>query len=65
MYKKKIVECKKIGHAMIYWVKALVVIRIGVQTPFGAWAGLGTQPRYEACGDLQLKIVKMQWLTLG
>ena len=32
MYKKKIVECKKIAHAMIYWVKALVVIRIGVQT---------------------------------
>ena len=64
MYKKKIVECKKIAHAMIYWFKALVVIRIGVQTPFGTWAGLGTQPRYEACGDLQLKIVKMQWLTL-
>ena len=53
---------------MIYWVKALVVIRIGrfmVQNPFGAWPGLGTQPRYEACGDLQLKIVKMQWLALG
>ena len=53
---------------MIYWVKALVVIRIGrfmVQTPFGAWAGLGTQLHYGARGDLQLKIVKMQWLTLG
>ena len=64
MYKKKIFKCKKIAHAMIYWV----VIRIGrfpAQTPLSTWPGLGTQPRYEARGYLQLKIVKMQWLTLG
>ena len=37
------------------------MIRIGrfpVQTPLGAWPGLETQPRYEARGDLQLKILK-------
>ena len=28
------------------------------RTPLGAWPGLGTQPRYEAPGDLQVKIVE-------
>ena len=44
-----------------------VVIRIGrfpVQTPLGVWLGLGTQPIFEAPGDLQLETVKTQWLTL-
>ena len=27
-----------------------------VQTPLGAWPGLGTQPHYEAPGDLQVKL---------
>ena len=31
-----------------------------VQTPLGAWPDLGTQPRYEAPGDLRVKYVKMQ-----
>ena len=38
-----------------------IAIRIGsflVQTPQGAWLGLGTQPCYEAPGDLQLEIVE-------
>ena len=29
-----------------------------VQTPLGAWPGLGTQLRYEAPGDLRVKNVK-------
>ena len=29
-----------------------------VQTPVGAWPGFGTQLRYEASGDLQVKIVE-------
>ena len=38
-----------------------VTIRIGrflVQTPLGARPGLGTQPRYEAPGDLWVEIVE-------
>ena len=38
-----------------------VVVRIGrflVQTPLGARPGIGTQPRYEAPGDLQVENVK-------
>ena len=38
-----------------------VPIRIGrfpVQTPLGARLGLGTQPRYEAPGDLWVEIVE-------
>ena len=40
-----------------------VVIRIGrfsYQTPQDAWPGLGTLPRYEVPGDLQVKYVKSQ-----
>ena len=36
-------------------------VRIGkfsVQFPLSAWPGLGTQPRYEAHGDLAVEIVK-------
>ena len=29
-----------------------------VQTPLGAWLGLGTQPRYEGPGNLRVKKVK-------
>ena len=32
-------------------------------SPLGAQSGLGTQPRYEAPGDLLVENVKMQWLT--
>ena len=32
--------------------------RFLVQTPLGAWPGLGTQSRYEAPGDLRVKNVK-------
>ena len=39
--------------------------RLVVQTPLGAWSGLGTKSRYEAPGDLQLEIVKTQWLTFS
>ena len=38
-----------------------VTIRIGrflVQTPLGTRLGLGTQPRYEAPGDLWVEIVE-------
>ena len=31
----------------------------------GALPGLGTQPRYEALSDLQVKYVKRKWLTSG
>ena len=34
--------------------------RLVVQTPLGAWSGLGIKSRYEAPGDLQLEIVKTQ-----
>ena len=34
-----------------------------IQTSLGAWRGLGTQPRYEASGDLWVKNVKTQSLT--
>ena len=40
-----------------------VVIRIGrfpVHTPIVAQAGLGTQSRYEAPGDLRVELVKTQ-----
>ena len=43
-----------------------VVIRIRkvpVQTPLGTPPGLGTQPRYEAPGDLQVENEKTKWLT--
>ena len=30
-----------------------------VQTPLGAWPGLGTQPHYEAPNDLQVENVKV------
>ena len=45
-----------------------VVTRIGrfpVQTPLGARPGLGTQPRYEAPGDLRVELDKTQRLTSG
>ena len=45
-----------------------IVIRIRrfqLQTPLGAWLGLGTQRRYEAPADLQFKIDKTQCLTFG
>ena len=45
-----------------------VSIKIGrfpVQIPPGTRPGLGTQPRYEALGNVQFELVKMQLLTLG
>ena len=36
-----------------------------VQTPLGACLGLRTEPCYDAPGDLQVEIVRKQWLTLG
>ena len=33
--------------------------------PLGAFPSLGTQPRYEAPGDLGSNIHKTQWLTSG
>ena len=66
MYKKKIVKYEKIAHAMIYWVKALWLELEGSQfKPTWPWAGLRDQPHYEACGNLQLKIVKTQRVILG
>ena len=38
--------------------KAKKIGRFPVQTPLRAWPGLGTQPRYEAPGDLRVKNVK-------
>ena len=38
--------------------------KVPVQTPLGTWLGLGTQPRYEAPGDVRIENVKTQWLTL-
>ena len=29
-------------------------------TPLGTWPGIGTQPHYEAPGNLQVEYVKMQ-----
>ena len=43
-------------------------IRIGrfpVQTPLGARPGLGTQPRYEAPGDLRVKLVDNAVINIG
>ena len=34
--------------------------RFPIQTPQGAWPGLGTQPRYKAPGDPRVKIVERQ-----
>ena len=47
---------------MAYWVKASQVEWEGfpVQTPLDAWLVLGTEPHYEAPGDLCVEIVKMQ-----
>ena len=39
--------------------------RFPVRTPLGARSGLGTQPRYEAPGDLRVEYVKRKWLTSG
>ena len=39
--------------------------RVAVQTLLGARPGLGTQPCYEAPGDLCFEYVKCKWLTLG
>ena len=39
--------------------------RFSVQIPPGTRPGLGTQPRYEALGNVQFELVKMQLLTLG
>ena len=36
-----------------------------VRSPVGAWPGFGTQPCYKVLGDLWVKIVKTQWLTLS
>ena len=44
----------------------MVVNRIGrfsVQTPLGAWAGLGTLPHYKAPGDLWVEIVQSKKKT--
>ena len=38
--------------------------RFSVQIPPGTRPGLGTQPRYEALGNVQFELVKMQLLTL-
>ena len=48
---------------MIDLVDEGVAIEIGrfpIQTPLGARPGLGSQPRYEAPGNLRVKIVKTQ-----
>ena len=45
-----------------------VTIRIGrfpVQTPLGARLGLGTQPCYEAPGDLWVEIVENAVINIG
>ena len=44
---------------------AIRIVRLLVQTPPGARPYLGTQPSYEASGDLQVKIEKNEWLTSG
>ena len=36
----------------------LIIRRFPVQTPLGAWPGVGTQPRYEAPGDLRVESEK-------
>ena len=44
------------------------MIRIGrfpFRTLLGTRPGLGTQPRYEAPGDLRVEYVKRKWLTSG
>ena len=51
---------------MAQWVKALQMNgRLLVQAPLGAPLDLGTQPRYQAFGDLQVETSKMTLLTLG
>ena len=45
-----------------------VLVRIGrfpVQTLLGARPGLGTQPRYEAPGDLRVENVKNAVINIG
>ena len=40
--------------------KLLRIGRFPVQNPLGAQPGLGTQPRYEAPGDLRVEYVQTQ-----
>ena len=40
-------------------------VRDPLQIPLGAQPDLGTQPRYEAPGDLRVKIVEKQELISG
>ena len=37
--------------------------RFPIQALLDAWPGLGTQPHYEAVGDLRVEIVQTQWLV--
>ena len=39
---------------------SIKIRRFPVQNPLGACPGLGTQPHYEAPGDLQVEIVRKQ-----
>ena len=39
--------------------------RFPAQTPLGARPGLGTQPRYEASGDLLVEIVENAMSNIG
>ena len=55
-----------------FWESGLVgkgvvirIVRFLVQTPPGARPHLGTQPCYEALGDLRVEIEKNEWLTSG
>ena len=39
--------------------------RFTVQTPLGAWLGLGTLPRYVAPGDLQVELLENAGINIG
>lgn len=41
---------------MAYWVKIMIKLEDSqIQNPLGTWTGLGTQPGYEAHGELWVK----------
>ena len=51
-------------NGLVDWGISIRIRRFWFQTQFGAWAGLATQPYYEALGDLTMRLSLKLWPKL-
>ena len=64
MVKKTVIkELKSV--TLLFIISDFRIGRFPVQTPLGARPGLGTQPHYEAPGDLRIELVENTVINIG